>query len=47
MIKKIISILCIVAIISQWNIVKDNYKQESLKAKEKIEARYANDPGGL
>lgn len=46
MIKRIISICCIVAIISQWNIVKSDYKQEALKAK-KVEVRYANDPGGL
>ncbi|MEI4618197.1 hypothetical protein [Bacillus cereus] len=47
MIKRIISICCIVAIISQWNIVKSDYKQEALKAKNKVEVRYANDPGGL
>ncbi|MDA2635003.1 hypothetical protein PDQ79_10560 [Bacillus cereus] len=48
MIKKIIGIFCVVTIISQWNnIVKDNYKQEALKSKEKIEVRYVNDPGGL
>ncbi|HEQ3527353.1 MULTISPECIES: hypothetical protein [Bacillus cereus group] len=47
MIKRIISLFCIVTIISQGDIAKNDYKQEALKSKEKIEVRYANDPGGL